>query len=45
MFPIALTALGVGIVAGGIWWQRHVRVIQARFAYVLPATLRNLVAQ
>jgi hypothetical protein len=23
MFPFALTLLGLGVVALGIWWQRH----------------------
>lgn len=42
MFPFALTLLGLGVVALGIWWQRHEAAIHARLAGWLPAALRPL---
>lgn len=30
LFPLALTAIGLGLVAIGIWWQRHEAAIHAR---------------
>ena len=40
LFPFALTLLGLGVVALGIWWQRHERAIEARLGAWLPAGLR-----
>lgn len=40
MFPFALTALGLGLVGGGIWWQRHEAVLNSRFRTLLPEALR-----
>jgi len=45
MFPIALTAIGLGVVAGGIWWQRHEAAIRTHFSALIPATLRDVVEQ
>ena len=42
LFPFALTLLGLGVVALGIWWQRHEAAIHARLALWLPAALRPL---
>jgi len=42
LFPFALTLLGLGVVALGIWWQRHEAAIHARLAGWLPAALRPL---
>ncbi len=42
LFPFALTLLGLGVVALGIWWQRREAAIHARLASWLPATLRPL---
>lgn len=42
LFPFALTLLGLGVVALGIWWQRHETAIHARLAGWLPAALRPL---
>ena len=42
LFPFALTLLGLGVVALGIWWQRHEAAIHARLADWLPAALRPL---
>lgn len=45
MFPFALTLLGLGVVALGIWWQRHEAAIHARLAGWLPAALRPLASR
>ena len=39
-FPFALSLLGLGLVALGIWWQRHEGEINARLSGWLPAGLR-----
>ncbi|RFO97762.1 DUF2157 domain-containing protein [Rhodoferax lacus] len=36
LFPFALTLLGLGFVALGVWWQRHEADIQARLGRLLP---------
>lgn len=36
MFPIALTVLGLALVAAGVWWQRHEHEIRARFRTMFP---------
>lgn len=42
LFPFALTLLGLGVVALGLWWQRREAAIHARLAGWLPAALRPL---
>lgn len=42
LFPIALTAIGFGIVFFGIWWQKHESAIAAGIAQRLPASLQAL---
>ncbi len=44
LFPIALTAIGLGIVYLGILWQRHEPLITARMQALLPGELRELLA-
>ncbi len=41
-FTFALTLLGLGVVALGVWWQRHEQAIHARLAQWLPAVLKPL---
>jgi hypothetical protein len=41
MFPFALTLIGLGLVALGIWWQRHEARINSRLNRWLPAGLRG----
>jgi len=40
MFPFALTLLGLGVVALGVWWQRHELAIHARLSRFVPEGLR-----
>ncbi len=42
LFPLALTGLGLALVALGIWWQRHETEIRASLAGMLPGALRQL---
>lgn len=41
MFPLALSVLGLGVVALGIWWQRHEEALHARLSVWVPAGLRD----
>ena len=45
MFPVALAALGLGIVFLGMKWQRHERALSAWILGLLPAPVRDLVAR
>jgi ABC-type molybdate transport system permease subunit len=36
LFPFALTLLGLGFVALGVWWQRHEEAMHARLAGLVP---------
>ncbi|MDO5687117.1 MAG: DUF2157 domain-containing protein [Neisseria sp.] len=42
LFPIALTVLGLAIVFGGVWWQRHEQQIGAFLRGLLPASVQEL---
>ena len=44
LFPIALTAIGLGIIYLGILWQRHEAAINGRVQALLPQALRELLA-
>ena len=41
MFPFALTLIGLGVVALGVWWQRNEDRINAQLSAWLPAGLRD----
>ena len=43
MFPVALTAIGLAVIAAGVYWQRHEAAIGERLRSFLPASLRDLV--
>lgn len=43
LFPIALTAIGLGVIWVGILWQKHEPRLGGALRQVLPATLRTLV--
>jgi hypothetical protein len=43
LFPLALTAIGIAIIYGGIWWSRNETRVAARLRSVLPADLRELI--
>ncbi len=45
LFPLALTAIGLAVIAAGIYWQRHEATIGARLRPLLPGPIRDLVAR
>ena len=45
LFPVALTAIGLAIIAAGVYWQRHEAAIGERLRSFLPPDLRDLIAQ
>jgi len=45
LFPVALTAIGLAVVAAGVYWQRHEATIGAWLRSFLPAPMRELVEQ
>jgi hypothetical protein len=44
-FMFALTLLGLGLVAVGVWWQRHERELHTRLAQWLPGGLQPLAVE
>ncbi len=42
LFPIALTAIGLGIIYLGILWQKHEKTITQKSRLLLPVRLREL---
>jgi len=44
LFPVALTAIGLAVIAAGVWWQRHEDVLGDRLRSCLPARVRGLLA-
>lgn len=45
LFPVALTAIGLGVIYLGVLWQRHERELTRRAHARLPAALRELLAR
>ncbi|MGB5717048.1 MAG: DUF2157 domain-containing protein, partial [Gammaproteobacteria bacterium] len=45
LFPIALTAIGLGIIYLGLFWQRNEALITQKTRALLPAALRELLAE
>lgn len=43
LFPVALTAIGLAVIAAGVYWQRHEATIGAWLRSFLPAPMRDLV--
>jgi hypothetical protein len=43
LFPVALTAIGLLVIAAGVYWQRHEAIIGAWLRSFLPAAVRELV--
>jgi hypothetical protein len=41
LFPFALSALGLGIIAAGVLYQKHYRAVEAYFDGLLPPYWRN----
>lgn len=41
LFPLALTLIGLAVIACGIWWQRHEDAVRARLWQRLPPALRG----
>lgn len=44
LFPVALTAIGLGIIGAGVYWQRHEEAIGERLRSFLPVRVRDLLA-
>lgn len=45
LFPVALTAIGLGVIYLGVIWQRHERALTRKIHARLPAPLHELLAQ
>lgn len=45
LFPVALTAIGLSVIAAGIFWQRHEATIGSWLRSFLPVPVRELVEQ
>jgi hypothetical protein len=41
LFPLALTLIGLAVMAAGVWWQRHEAQLQAALRRRLPAALQR----
>lgn len=42
LFPVALTAIGLGIVGAGVWWQRNEAELGQKLRSFLPLPIREL---
>lgn len=45
MFPVALTLIGLGVMACGVWWQRNEPRVQAALRRRLPGPLQRWLPQ
>ena len=45
MFPVVLAAIGIGIIALGVQWQRHEKSLSKALLGALPGPVRDLVAR
>ncbi len=45
LFPLALAAIGLAVMAAGVWWQRHEARIGNRLRLLLPDALRVRIEQ
>jgi hypothetical protein len=43
LFPVALAAIGLGVMGAGVWWQRHEAAVGAKLRGWLPRQVRDLV--
>ena len=43
LFPVALTAIGLAVIAVGVYWQRHESAIGEWLRSFLPASVRDLI--
>ncbi len=43
LFPVALTAVGLALVAAGVFWQRHESTLGNALRAILPTTVRELI--
>ena len=44
LFPVALSAIGLGVVYSGIWWQKNEARIAKSAQAILPKALQELLA-
>ena len=44
LFPVALTAIGLAVIAAGVYWQRHEATLGERLRSFFPARVRELLA-
>jgi hypothetical protein len=45
LLPIAITLIGLGVVGFGLWWSRNEARLSARLQELLPARLRESIAE
>jgi hypothetical protein len=41
LFPAALTALGIAIIAAGVWYRNHDAAVEAALLRLLPGAVRQ----
>lgn len=42
LFPVALAAIGIGIIFAGVWWQKHETDLQRHLVSMMPTPVRSL---